>query len=372
MATVQSILEALEIIAPSRFAFPFDRVGLQVGDPEVSVAKAVVALDGSVGAIKYAAKINAALLITHHPLLFDPISEVTTRSSTGALVSELIRSNIAFAAAHTNWDAAPGGINDTLASILDLKDIVPFGESNLTRQLKAVVTVPPDHAAEVIAAASAAGAGIVGNYSQCAFESRGTGSFLPGPTSNPTIGTTNKHERVEEVRIEMSLPESNRSAVQMAILAAHPYETPALDFYILTDCAEQPIGRVGNIEPITLRDFVIEVNNRFGTVCTSWSGGTDPLIQRVAVVGGAACGEWQAALSTGADVLVTGEVKQHHALEASHRGLSMIAAGHYATENPGCKTLCNRLREAVSDVEWFHFQPSAGQHGRPLEASKEW
>jgi putative NIF3 family GTP cyclohydrolase 1 type 2 len=86
----------------------------------------------------------------------------------------------------------------------------------------------------------------------------------------------------------------------------------------------------------------------------------------VAVVGGAADGEWKAAQRAGASVLVTGEVKQHVALEASESGFAIIAAGHYATEQPGCSALRDRMATAMDGVDWALFEPEPGSAGRPF------
>ena len=92
------------------------------------------------------------------------------------------------------------------------------------------------------------------------------------------------------------------------------------------------------------------------------------MVRKVAIVGGAADGEWMAAQRAGADVFVTGEVKQHVGLEASESGLPILAAGHFATEHPGAAVLADRMRDLVPEVEWIVFEPAPGLHGRPFIA----
>lgn len=370
MYQVCDVLEALEKIAPARFAFPFDKVGLQVGDESQAVSKAVVCLDHSDVAIQFAIRVGAQMLITHHPLIFDPIEDVTNRNPIGKSVLKMAQHRIAFAAAHTNWDAAKGGINDALAIELGLTNIADFGSAAQITQLKMVATVPGNAMEAVLDAAAKAGAGTIGEYSRCAFANVGIGHFEPGPASNPTIGEVGSRESVEEVRIEMTLPQSARGGVEAAVRSAHPYEEPVLDFYEIQSLSEQPIGRIGQLESaVSLFDFVSHIEAKLGTKCWTWGEGK---VSRVAVVGGAADSEWSLAQASGADVLVTGEVKQHVALEANKSGFSITAAGHYATENPGCRYLRDRLRSVLPEVEWLFFQPARGTGGRPLEATKEW
>jgi putative NIF3 family GTP cyclohydrolase 1 type 2 len=102
MPTVRDVLVALESIAPKRFAFSFDKVGLQVGSPEQTVTKAVVSLDRSLGAVRFASDKGAELLLSHHPLIFNPLDTVDTRSHQGRTVVRLIQQGTSYIAAHTN------------------------------------------------------------------------------------------------------------------------------------------------------------------------------------------------------------------------------------------------------------------------------
>jgi dinuclear metal center YbgI/SA1388 family protein len=257
---LREILAALEGIAPARYAFSFDRVGLQVGDPDAPVSRAVVSLDRSRASVARAREAGAQLLLAHHPLLFTPLKDVVATDHVGSTVLDLASAGIAFVAAHTNWDSAKGGVNDELAKRLGLGDLQDFGES------------------------------------------------------------------------------SN---------------------------GEQAAGRLGVVEPTTLVEFAQAVQASLGTKAWAW-GDPDHRVRGVAVVGGAADGEWRAAQSAGADVLVTGEVKQHVALEASESGFALIAAGHYATEQPGVEALRDRMEAACPKVEWELFVPDPGKAGRPL------
>lgn len=364
MAKIREILDALEVIAPARYAFDFDRVGLQVGDPERIATKAVVSLDRSLAAAGFAKSQGAQLLLSHHPLLFHPLSSLDSRSHVGKTALFLAESGIAFIAAHTNWDSALGGVNDTLAGLLGLKNVRAIGGAAMVEHSKLVVGCPAGSEAKVIEAASEAGAGVLGRYDHCSFSSPGTGAFRPLEGANPAIGAVGLLETVSEIRVEMLVRTEFRARVDRAVRKAHPYEEPAIDWYPLHPIPEQPIGRFGEIEPTTLRDFVALAEKVLETRCWIW-GDPNLVVRRVAVGGGAADEDWRGARNAGADVFLTGEVKQHIAVEAGESGLAMIAAGHYATEQPGCAALRNRLAEAIPDVEWVLFEPEPGQAGRP-------
>ena len=176
MATVQDVLEALERVAPADTAFSFDKVGLQVGEASVEVRSAVVALDCSEGLIDFAIDRTPSLVSATTP---SSGSAGTVNSSTrpGRLVTKLIQSGIAFIGAHTNWDCAPGGINDELASLLGIFHVRPIGGAAEVSFLKLVVFAPKGEEEKLIDVLSAAGAGVIGLYERCAFMGEGMGTY---------------------------------------------------------------------------------------------------------------------------------------------------------------------------------------------------
>lgn len=366
MSTVRDVLVALERVSPKRYAFSFDKVGLQVGDLNQPVMRAVVSLDRSRGAVAFAKDQSAQLLLSHHPLIFRPLESVDTRTHEGTTVVELIRADISFVAAHTNWDSAQGGVNDTLAQLLRLQDVKSFGQGSDVKRTKLAFFCPEKDASGILDAISEAGAGEIGAYRRCAFYSPGTGTFIGGPTSQPAIGTAGSQELVAELRVETILRDEFKGSVVRALVKAHPYEEPAYDLIPLAPSVEQPAGRVGRLaEPLTLRELATQVRDALQISPWTW-GDPNKKIRKVAVVGGSADLDWVAADRAGADVLVTGEVKQHVGLEASESGFCLIAAGHYATEHPGCETLRQRMAQEMPDIDWVLYTPEEGLHGRPF------
>jgi dinuclear metal center YbgI/SA1388 family protein len=365
MATVQTVLDALEKLAPSSTAFSFDKVGLQVGEADAPVASGAVALDCSEGLFELAKARGAQVLVCHHPLIWEPLATINSSTRAGRLATRLIREEMAFIAAHTNWDCARGGINDELARLLGLRDVRAIGGSAEERFLKLAVFVPKGSEEGMIEALSSAGAGLIGMYERCAFMSEGTGTYRGLPDSNPAIGQAGRIERAEEIRLEMRLPAATQPAVEAVIRRVHPYEEPAYDLFPLQPVQSSPITRIGGVERATLSDFQARVDRTLATRCWAWGDPRKP-IERVAVCGGAADEEWKAALSQGADAFLTGEVKHHLAIEASEAGIAMLAAGHYATEHPGCAALARALEADVPEVEWTLFEPPPGVAGRPI------
>jgi hypothetical protein len=100
---------------------------------------------------------------------------------------------------------------------------------------KLVVFVPPEALDAVRDAVFAAGAGRIGEYERCSWYAEGTGTFLGGEESNPTLGERGREERVPELRLETVYPADLEADVVRALRAAHPYEEPAFDLYPLAD-----------------------------------------------------------------------------------------------------------------------------------------
>jgi dinuclear metal center YbgI/SA1388 family protein len=232
-ATVQQVAGYIEELAPPALALPGDPVGLQVGDPHAAVQKVLVALELDEAVLEEAVTKEAGLVVTHHPLLFEPLQSVDESAPQNALVAAAIRRRIAVYSAHTNLDIAPRGVNHLLAERLGLaaEGRRVLEVTGYDRLLKLVVFVPAGHEEQLQEALAAAGAGSLGRYSHCSFQVSGTGTFMPLEGSAPFIGRRGRLEQVDEKRLETILPASRRSAVVRALLDVHPYEEPAYDLY---------------------------------------------------------------------------------------------------------------------------------------------
>lgn len=366
MLTVQDVLRTLESFTPVRWAFDFDNVGLLVGSKSASVTKIITALDPSPALINQAIAEKAELVITHHPILWNGTKSITDAKDDTAFALSLAQNGISHIAAHTNWDAAPGGINDTLAGLLGLQHLSSFGSAASVPYSKIIVFCQQEQEDILLDVMAEHGAGNIGNYRRCGFKANGIGTFEPLPGSNPSVGRIGKSDEIEETKIEMICPTHRVSEVISAMIEKHNYEQPAFDVIPLAPLEEQPGGRIGNLPaPITLLHFLNEVKVALGTAPLAW-GDPDRIVEKVAVVGGAADSEWRNALEAGADVFVTGEVKHHISIEAANAGLTIVAAGHFATENPGMKAMADQLNLRLPAVKTTHFEPLAGQFGRPI------
>lgn len=126
MIKVIDIYDYLSGLYPLETACDFDNVGLLVGDKDTAVSSVVVALDCDSNAVERAKALGSNLIVTHHPVIFDPLKSVTA----GSVVYELIKNGITVISMHTNLDIAQGGVNDCLCKALYLSDISVFTTSD--------------------------------------------------------------------------------------------------------------------------------------------------------------------------------------------------------------------------------------------------
>jgi dinuclear metal center YbgI/SA1388 family protein len=353
MPTTNEILEFLYSAAPASLAEKWDNVGLLVGDGNCNVSNALIALDITSLVVNEAVKNGANLIISHHPVIFKPLSAVTADSN-GKIVLKLAQNRISAICMHTNLDLCNSGVNDALAEALELDEIHILKPESFANYKKLVVFAPREYADQIRSAMVNAGAGRLSNYDSCAFTADGNGFFRPLDGSRPFLGTDGMIEKVNEVKIEVLCSPALLENIIAAMLAAHPYEVPAYD--IFDDQAVKEIiglGRIGKLKSTMLLDnFAAFVQHKLNCssvmLCDSGKA-----VKHVAVCGGTDDGSLvQYAAKLGADTLVIGEIKHSSQLEALETGINVIIAGHFETENVICPKLVKMLSQQFHDVRF--------------------
>ncbi len=125
---IQEFVAQMERIAPKALALEFDNPGLLIEPDHAEISRVLVALDCTKAVAEEAAEWGADLVLTHHPLFFHPVSKLSYSDPATVAACVLLRHGIGLFAAHTNLDAAPGGVNDTLCSLFDIREAIPFDE----------------------------------------------------------------------------------------------------------------------------------------------------------------------------------------------------------------------------------------------------
>lgn len=244
MTTVRQVYEAMQAIAPLELAESWDNPGLLV-DCGGQMHRVLAALDITPEVVAEAAAKQCEMIVSHHPVIFDPLKKIGPQD----VPFQLVQAGISAICMHTNLDAAEGGVNEVLAGIFGMRDWEVFADG---------------------------------------------------------------------------------------------------------------CGRVGEVEPITVPELARKAQAVLGGRCNRPRSGpavqvkfadTGRTVKRLAVISGAGGSMFEDALAVGADCLLTGEANHHAAIDAVRLGLSLVAAGHYATEFPVCAAIADRLRTALPELE---------------------
>ncbi|TFJ94096.1 Nif3-like dinuclear metal center hexameric protein [Lentibacillus salicampi] len=325
------IFKAMETWAPKHLAYDWDHIGLQIGSFHQPVKKVMVTLDVLESTADEAIEKNVDLIIAHHPLLFKSMQHVNVDTAKGRTIRKLLQHDITVYAAHTNLDAANGGVNDMLCDRLGIGDRKILDVSHTEKLVKLAVFVPVTHAEQVRNAISEKGAGHIGDYSHCTFQTTGQGTFKPLDGTDPYIGTHGKLAFVDEVKIETILPASKLPPVLEAMITAHPYEEAAYDIYPVENSGTvYGVGRIGKLDQkLTLEALCEHVKTALNVPHVRVTGELAKEVQKVAVLGGSGEKYIHKAKQMGADVYITGDMTFHAAQDAEAMGLSVIDPGHH-------------------------------------------
>ncbi len=347
MTPLRLLLDALETIAPTRHAEAWDNVGLIAGDPAQPVSRVLLTIDYTVEVAEEAAAGGFDAIVAYHPPLFEPVKRVAA----GSLVFDAIRRGVAIYSPHTALDVAAGGTNDMLADAIGI-DSTDRGPLRLiepkAHQYKLVTFVPEKDLQRVADALFDAGAGRIGNYTRCSFQSPGTGTFHGEEGTNPTVGQSGKLERATEVKVETVMPIARMTEVLAALRKAHPYEEPAFDLVQLAAPPEKlGQGRIGTL-PATPRQQVIErIKRALELEHVLVAGPIEGTITRAACCAGA-CGDMlNDAISQKSELYLTGEMRHHDAIKAAGAGMTVVCTLHSNSERAVLKRLSARLSELL-------------------------
>ena len=351
MTTVGNWLAILDGFFPPSLAESWDNVGLQAGDRSWAADRVLVALDPTLEVVREASERGCGLLITHHPLVFRPLTGFDLADPVARVAAEALAAGVAVVACHTNADAARPGVTDALAEALGLEVSGVLRPSEAGDRMKLVTFVPTGETVKVLDALALAGAGVIGEYTHCSFRVAGTGTFIPSELANPAVGERGELNEVPEDRLEVVIPRDRLAGAIAAMIRAHPYEEVAYDVYPLASPGGSGPGRLAEPEGVlTGHDLVARCRDRLGSDVRT-AGDLDGPVRTVALCGGAGASLIPDVMRAGADAFVTGDVKHHQALDAAAAGLAVIDAGHHATEWPFVTALARVLTVAMPGAE---------------------
>lgn len=345
---IQQIIACLETVAPLSYQEGYDNAGLLTGSPDWEVSGALLTLDVTEAVIREALEKKCNLIISHHPLIFKGLKKLTGKNHVERAVILAIKHDMALYAAHTNLDNMRLGVNDMIAEKLGLIDRQVLSPSVGT--LRKLYTYAPkgEDARRVLDALFAAGAGHIGQYSECSFTHPGTGSFKPLEGAHPYVGQPGARHLEEEIKIEVIFPRHLESGVLQALREAHPYEEVAYEVVQLSNAYPGiGSGMVGLLpEPIPEAAFLEQVRHTMGAAGIRHTSLLGRDVRKVAVCGGAGSFLLPAAIASGAEVYMSADFKYHEFFDADNQ-IVIADIGHFESEQYTVDIFYNIITEKI-------------------------
>jgi dinuclear metal center YbgI/SA1388 family protein len=350
MATIKDITRYLESFAPLAYQESYDNSGLLVGNESEELKGILISLDCTEAVVDEAIKRGCNLIIAHHPIIFKGLKKIVGKNYVERTVLKAIKNDVAIYAIHTNLDNVTDGVSFKIAEKLALQG-VKILETKKQLLQKLVTFVPVDHKENVLSALFVAGAGQIGNYKNCSYLIKGTGTFQPNDKADPFIGEAGKMEFVDETRVEVIFPAFKSSVIISSLLDAHPYETPAYDlFNVDNELIEVGAGAIGELEnAMAEKDFLLFLKESMGLKVIKHTPLKGTAVKKIAVCGGAGGFLLNRAIKEKADFFVTSDFKYHEFFDAESK-IVIADIGHYESEVFTKDLIFDILNEKFSNI----------------------
>jgi len=329
---IKEVASIIEEYAPLAYQESYDNAGLIVGNPNDEVKGILICLDSTEEIIDEAIAKNCDLIIAHHPIIFNGLKKLNGKNYIERTIIKAIKNNIGIYAAHTNIDNVTGGVSFKMAEkigLINCKVLAP--KVNLLKKL--VTFCPEKEVDKVHQAMFTAGAGSIGEYDECSFNTEGTGTFKAGSKTNPFVGNKNEQHHEAEIKIEVIVASHQIDQVIQALIKAHPYEEVAYDIYSLTN----PFLNVGSgiLGELPSEEdeltFLKRLKIQLKTDGIRYTKLRKKKIKKVALCGGAGSFLLGNAIKENADILITGDFKYHQFFDAEDK-IVIADVGHYESE----------------------------------------
>ena len=329
---IREITNRLEEIAPLHYQESYDNSGLITGNKDLEVNQALITLDCTEDVVEEAIAKKCELIIAHHPIVFKGLKKLNGKNYVERTIIKALKNNIAIYAIHTNLDNVKNGVSKKICDKLGLTNCqVLAPKSYLLRKL--IVFCPSTHAAKLRSAICNAGAGQVGDYDNCTFNTEGEGTFRGNKNTNPFVGKKGEIHQEKEIKVEAIFPSHLQGKILSAMYKEHPYEEVAYDIILLQNkYPEIGSGMIGNLEkPMKSNEFLKFVKKQMKTDCIRHTEIVKKEIQKIAVCGGAGSFLLENAKQMQADVFISADFKYHEFFNAE-KDIIIADIGHYESE----------------------------------------
>jgi dinuclear metal center YbgI/SA1388 family protein len=344
---IKDIISVLEEMAPLAYAEDFDNVGLLIGNPASEATGILVCHDALESVIDEALIKKCNLIVCFHPIIFSGLKKITGKNYVERVVIKAIKNDIAIYAVHTALDNHQEGVNKIFCDALGLintKILIP--KHNFIKKL--ITYTVPENAAKVRTALCDAGAGTIGNYDNCSFNSDGFSTYQGNENSNPVIGNKGELTQTPEIKIEVIFEKQLESKILKALFNCHIYEEVAYEIYDLQNAHQNiGLGMIGELEtPMSEKEFLLFVKVKMQSEGIRHSQFTGKTIKKVAVLGGSGSFAIKNAIQAGADAFLTADLKYHNFYEAENQ-LLLADIGHFESERYTKNYIVDFLRKKI-------------------------
>ncbi|TKC00359.1 Nif3-like dinuclear metal center hexameric protein [Pedobacter cryophilus] len=329
---LKELIDCLEEFAPLNYQESYDNSGLIIGNQENEIHKALISLDCTEEIVDEAIANQCDIIISHHPIVFKGLKKFNGNNYVERVIIKAIENRIAIYAIHTNLDSVLNGVNGKICEKIGLKNCkILAPKTGLLKKL--VFFVPLKNATEVRNAVFEAGAGSIGNYSECSFNTSGQGTFKANNEAKPFVGELNKLHEENEMRVEVIYPAPAEKKIMTALWENHPYEEVAYDIYALENTHQQVgSGMIGELETeISGLDFLHQLKEKMGLSVIRHTKILDKKIKIIAVCGGSGSFLLPKAIQAKADIFITADFKYHEFFDADEKIL-IADIGHFESE----------------------------------------
>ena len=340
------IVKYLEHTVPLSYQEEYDNSGLLVGDNDSDITSILTCLDCTEEVIKEAISKKCNLIISHHPIIFQPIKRLVNSNYGERVVFQAIKNNIAIYAMHTNLDNIIGGVSFIFANKMGLLNTrILQKKSNILSKL--VTYSPKKYLKKIQDALFNIGAGKIGyKYDECSFFSEGNGTFRPLEGADPYIGKKNERTSQGEYRIELIFPSYLEEKVIKTLFEVHPYEEVAYEIIALENKSSNiGSGIIGELDKeIDVISFFELFKERMPFSVLRHTKFLNKKIKKIAFCGGSGSFLVKEAINQCADIYISSDFKYHDFFEAD--GKIIIAdIGHYETEQFVAKKISEIIRK---------------------------
>ncbi|MBB3696369.1 Nif3-like dinuclear metal center hexameric protein [Flammeovirga yaeyamensis] len=348
---IKEIVKSLEQLAPPVYQESYDNSGLLTGSGNEEVKGILVTLDCVEDIVDEAINTGCNLIVAHHPLIFGGLKRLNGKNYVERTVIKAIKNDIAIYAIHTNLDNMNNGVSAKICSLLGLENLKILAPKKDTL-FKLTSYVPIEATQKVLEALGNAGAGQIGNYSNCSYQTKGIGSFLGNSNTNPSVGQANQLEEVEENKIEVQFPIHLKGSVLNALHSSHPYEEVAYHITKLENVnTTVGSGMYGTYtEGIPADIFLSKLKDTFKVGAIRHTKVVNKTIKKVAVCGGAGSFLLGNAKGVKADVFITGDFKYHEFFDAEDQ-IMIADIGHYESEQFTSELLIDYIKEQFDEIK---------------------